>query len=76
MLLLFSVINRIGLLHVVTATLFKHVTNYDPRSGCLHYNLTTPIERAPISATWVRAEQRYGYLPWEPPQVATEHQFM
>ena len=46
--------------------LSAHVTHYGPRLGFPLYNITTPIERAPIYTTRGRAELFCGVDSWEP----------
>ena len=51
MCLLFSKIFKRGLQTAGSMKFFKHVTHYGPWLDFLYYNLTPPIEKAPLSPT-------------------------
>ena len=61
--------------HTESVVLSKHVTYYGPRSGFSHYNLTTPIKRAPLSAIQGRAGHIYWFEFWESLQVPSPCRF-
>lgn len=48
--------------------LSEHVTHYGLQSG-FRINLTTPIERTPLSATYGDTEQLCGFEPWKPSPI-------